>query len=88
LPTAPVEQEAGWAPEPVWILRGTEKFLSPAGILGFSARSLVIVCKKKASFLYIMSHWLWSFHSRAMWYENRIRILFWSAYSWKPVREI
>jgi hypothetical protein len=53
-----------------------EKFLSPAGILGYAARGLVIVREKKVPFLYMMSHWLWSFHSRAMCCENRIRILF------------
>jgi hypothetical protein len=31
MPPVPIEQEAGWAPEPVWMLWSTEKSVAPAG---------------------------------------------------------
>jgi hypothetical protein len=31
LPTVPIGEEAGWAPDPVWTLRIEEKSFAPAG---------------------------------------------------------
>jgi hypothetical protein len=38
-PPVPIEQEAGWAPEPVWTKRIEEKYFAPAGNLTPIARS-------------------------------------------------
>lgn len=52
----PIQQEAGWAPEPVWILWSTEKFLAPARNWNPATQSI-----NYTELYAIIYQWKWSF---------------------------